>query len=113
MEFTKAVKSYNNQLPKWEKTHGEAFHAAAASKSQTRHKSLAGEDVVFLNLTAAIKIYVQHVIMAAEMEHARDLMTEYLLQYKKIYGEGKLKPNHHFAVHLGDHIQDYRPIHEF
>ncbi|KAF8587023.1 hypothetical protein K439DRAFT_1614695 [Ramaria rubella] len=144
VEFVKAVQSYEDHLPKWEKYYGVAFREAAAvvrirdiariwlsvtpgiaPKGRKKVKKIPdppkapllwmqkGEDIVFLNLATMVKIYVQHVITKAEIQQAHELMTVYLLEYKKFYGEGELKPNHHFTIHLGDHIRDYGPVYGF
>jgi hypothetical protein len=31
----------------------------------------------------------------------------------QLYGENALKPNHHYAVHIIDQIQDYGPVYNF
>jgi hypothetical protein len=43
-----------------------------------------GEDVIFLKLAMAVKIYMQHEIDEGEIHRADTLMTEYLCDYKKV-----------------------------
>ena len=88
-----------------------------------------GDDLLFLKLSAATKIYTQYEISSEDIDRAQALVCEYLLEFKQVsnyvykfmwltviiqrYGIGKLKPNHHFLVHLPAQIHDYGPVYGF
>ncbi|KAF8578426.1 hypothetical protein K439DRAFT_1621346 [Ramaria rubella] len=129
-----ALASYEERSTTWERANGDAYQATLAAKharkpstkkSKREKKKIPdppkvpslrmhpGEDVLFLKLATAVKIYVQHVITKAEIARANALFLEYLVGYKKMYGEGGLKPNYHFSVHLPAQIRDYGPVYGF
>ncbi|KAF8508318.1 hypothetical protein JB92DRAFT_2541987, partial [Gautieria morchelliformis] len=74
---------------------------------------LLGEDQIFLKLATAPKIYTQYELTDAEVRRAEVLMSEYLLEYKSVYGIKKMKPNHQYVVHLPAQIYDYGPVYGF
>ena len=43
-----------------------------------------GEDIIFLKLATAMKIFLQYEITINETKRAQALLTEYLLDYKRV-----------------------------
>jgi hypothetical protein len=90
-----------------------------------------GEDVLFLKLATATKIYTQYKLSIDEITRAQDLVKQYLLEFKEVcnfgivsyvlhsyctlqmYGIEKMKPNHHFLVHLPAQIHAFGPVYGF
>ncbi|KAF8511920.1 hypothetical protein JB92DRAFT_2724598, partial [Gautieria morchelliformis] len=106
-EFQQANETFSRRYDEWQKKHGDVYLAhqeGTAPKwsqaSTVRNKKLVeppkaaelrmhpGDDFLFLKLGAATKIYTQ-------------------------YGIEKMKPNHHFLVHLPAQIHDYGPVYGF
>ncbi|KIJ09903.1 hypothetical protein PAXINDRAFT_86790 [Paxillus involutus ATCC 200175] len=71
------------------------------------------EPVIFLCLSAALKIFCGSSIKLDMLPRAEELLQEYLLEYKKMYGTESMKPNFHWAVHLTQQIRDYGPVYNF
>ncbi|KAI0311343.1 hypothetical protein OF83DRAFT_1251718 [Amylostereum chailletii] len=63
-----------------------------------------------LLLAAAIKVLLAFSHTEESLQRGEALLTEYLLLYKQVHGQDKMKPNHHFSTHTGDHIRDYGPV---
>ena len=147
-EFERANSTYPKRLREWEKKHGAQKEnlTQTSSKSQgqgtrTRAQKVIeppkmaelriqpGDDLLFLKLSAATKIYTQYEISNDDINRAEVLVCEYLLEFKQVsnsvykttlltviiqrYGIEKLKPNHHFLVHLPAQIHDYGPVYGF
>ncbi|KIJ10094.1 hypothetical protein PAXINDRAFT_157711 [Paxillus involutus ATCC 200175] len=71
------------------------------------------ELVIFLCLSAALKIFCGSSIKLNMLPCAEELLQEYLLEYKKMYSTESMKPNFHWAVHLAQQIRDYGPVYNF
>ncbi|KAF8482266.1 hypothetical protein JB92DRAFT_2764516, partial [Gautieria morchelliformis] len=134
-EYDVAMASFTQRMKEWERKHGARYQARMTHQSQvddhpgqsaTRKsrkiveppkkpspRMLLGEDQIFLKLATATKIYTQYELTDAEVRRAEVLMSEYLLEYKSVYGIKKMKPNHHYVVHLPAQIYDYGPVYGF
>ncbi|KAI0309474.1 hypothetical protein OF83DRAFT_1158491, partial [Amylostereum chailletii] len=63
-----------------------------------------------LLLATAIKVLLAYSQTDTTIKRGEELLTAYLLLYKKIHTTDSMKPNHHFAGHIGDQIRDYGPV---
>ncbi|GBE84343.1 hypothetical protein SCP_0603210 [Sparassis crispa] len=61
----------------------------------------------------SVKIFLGRSITDDMVVRALELLQEYLLEYRKLYGEDALKPNFHWVVHLPDQVHDYGPVYNF
>jgi hypothetical protein len=90
----------------------------------------ADEIHLFLCLSTALKLYLGRQINEDSIARANELFHEYLTLYRRVssllflstrstdfilqlYGEGSMKPNHHYAVHLPQQLRDFGPVYEF
>ena len=148
-EYEHANSSYPKRLREWEKKHGAQMkHPTQASSSKSQEQATRtraqrvieppkmaelriqpSDDLLFLKLSAATKIYTQYEISSEDINRAEALIWEYLLEFREVsnyvykftwltviiqrYGIEKLKPNHHFLVHLPAQIHDYGPVYGF
>ncbi|KAI0072408.1 hypothetical protein K474DRAFT_1711614 [Panus rudis PR-1116 ss-1] len=71
------------------------------------------EIVLFLKLATALKILLSSSISEKQLQRADELLKEYLLQFRELYGEDAMKPNHHWAIHTPLQIRDYGPVYNF
>ncbi|KII89951.1 hypothetical protein PLICRDRAFT_571426 [Plicaturopsis crispa FD-325 SS-3] len=71
------------------------------------------EPVNFLRFATSIKILLSSSITHDMIEYALKLLQEYLLEFRTLYGEGTMKPNHHWSVHTPEQIRDYGPVYNF
>ncbi|KAL4259480.1 hypothetical protein AB1N83_007669 [Pleurotus pulmonarius] len=67
----------------------------------------------FLCLAAALKIFLGSSVYKHMLPRATDFLKDYLLNYRLLYGEAEMKPNHHWAVHLPDQIQSFASVYNF
>jgi hypothetical protein len=84
----------------------------------------------FLRFATALKILVGSSITRDGLQRAKGLLRDYLLKFSEVltfvqlqvifdqvfpqlYGIGELKPNHHWAVHIPDQVEDYGPLYSF
>ncbi|KAF8482271.1 hypothetical protein JB92DRAFT_2764526, partial [Gautieria morchelliformis] len=112
-EYDVAMASFMQRMKEWERKHGARYRARqfddhpGQSATRKSHKiveppkkpsprMLPGEDQIFLKLATATKIYTQYELTDAE-----------------VYGIKKMKPNHHYVVHLPAQIYDYGPVYGF
>ncbi|KAF7368204.1 hypothetical protein MVEN_00140000 [Mycena venus] len=71
------------------------------------------EDKNFLRFATALKIIVGRSIRRAQLPRIKSLLQEYSLTFKRIYGANQMKPNHHWAVHVPDQLDDFGPVYNF
>ncbi|KAG1751089.1 hypothetical protein EDB19DRAFT_1271823 [Suillus lakei] len=71
------------------------------------------EPTNLLRLSTALKIFCGSSVQLELLPRAEVLLQEYLLEFKWMYGEGSMKPNFHWAVHLAQQIKDYGPVYNF
>ncbi|KAG2123732.1 hypothetical protein DEU56DRAFT_745134 [Suillus clintonianus] len=71
------------------------------------------EPTNLLRLSTALKIFCGSSVQLELLPRAEVLLQEYLLEFKRMYGEGSMKPNFHWAVHLAQQIRDYGPVYNF
>ncbi|KDQ05579.1 hypothetical protein BOTBODRAFT_182420 [Botryobasidium botryosum FD-172 SS1] len=71
------------------------------------------EPGVFLLLSAALNILLATSITEAQIDVAQGYLFDYLKGFKRLYGEGALHPNHHWATHIGAQIRNYGPVYGF
>ncbi|KIN96500.1 hypothetical protein M404DRAFT_33209 [Pisolithus tinctorius Marx 270] len=61
----------------------------------------------------AIRILIKHTITNHDIDTADDLLQEYSRDLIKLYGSAVMKPNHHYATHVGDCACNFGPLHNF
>ncbi|KAH7923259.1 hypothetical protein BV22DRAFT_986942, partial [Leucogyrophana mollusca] len=71
------------------------------------------EPVNLLRLATALKIFCGRSIRLSMLPRANELLREYLLEFKRLYGVGAMKPNFHWSVHLVEQVKDYGPVYNF
>ncbi|TFK50448.1 hypothetical protein OE88DRAFT_1735998 [Heliocybe sulcata] len=71
------------------------------------------EPDIFLKFAMSLKVLLGRSIDERGIARALSLLQDYLLQYRQLYGEGTMKPNHHWVVHQPDQIRDYGPVYAF
>ncbi|KAG1774332.1 hypothetical protein EV702DRAFT_1047887 [Suillus placidus] len=48
-----------------------------------------------------------------DVSRAEQLIFEYTTELIHLYGSGSVKPNHHFATHIGGCVRNFGPLHDF
>lgn len=71
------------------------------------------EPSMFLRFATALKILLGRSIDDRAIARGLQLLQEYLLQFREMYGEKAMRPNHHWVVHQPDQIRDYGPVYGF
>ncbi|KZT18084.1 hypothetical protein NEOLEDRAFT_1081026, partial [Neolentinus lepideus HHB14362 ss-1] len=71
------------------------------------------EPLLFLRFATALKILLGWSINDRAITRALTLLSDYLLQYRELYDEKAMKPNHHWVVHLPDQVRDYGAIYNY
>ncbi|KIN93527.1 hypothetical protein M404DRAFT_36018 [Pisolithus tinctorius Marx 270] len=61
----------------------------------------------------AIRILIKRTITNHDIDTANDLLWEYGRELIKLYGSTVMKPNHHYATHVGDCTCNFGPLHDF
>ncbi|KAG1752356.1 uncharacterized protein EDB91DRAFT_1243135 [Suillus paluster] len=67
----------------------------------------------FLKLCAALRILSKRTLCDQDVRQAEQLISEYTTELIHLYGSGSLKPNHHFATHIGACVRNFGPLHDF
>ena len=80
------------------------------SASDDRHKQLL--DITF-SLLSAIIVACSHVTSRKHAETYTRYMRSYVEGIKRHFPRLKLRPNHHLALHLDEHILQYGPVHSW
>ncbi|KIN93403.1 hypothetical protein M404DRAFT_171305 [Pisolithus tinctorius Marx 270] len=71
------------------------------------------EPANFLKLSMAICILIKRTITNHDIDTTDDLLREYGRELIKLYGSAVMKPNHHYATHVGDCACNFGPLHDF
>ncbi|KAJ7596219.1 hypothetical protein C8J56DRAFT_774459 [Mycena floridula] len=71
------------------------------------------EPVNFLRFATAIKLLFAGKVSEANIQKAEQFLTDYLLEYRFLYGAENMKPNQHWIVHTPDHLRDFGPMYNF
>ncbi|KIJ06435.1 hypothetical protein PAXINDRAFT_158731, partial [Paxillus involutus ATCC 200175] len=67
----------------------------------------------FLKLCTALRILTKRKLTDLEIETADGLIREYGTELITLYGSAVIKPNHHFAIHVGTCARNFGPLHDF
>ncbi|KIJ15289.1 hypothetical protein PAXINDRAFT_11827, partial [Paxillus involutus ATCC 200175] len=67
----------------------------------------------FLKLSSALHLLIKRKLTDHDINLAGKLIREYGVELIKLYGSAVLKPNHHYATHIGDCAQNFGPLHDF
>ncbi|KAF8839059.1 hypothetical protein BDN67DRAFT_1012597 [Paxillus ammoniavirescens] len=71
------------------------------------------DPVNFLKLCSALRIFIKRKLTDTDIETADNLIHEYDLVLITLYGSAVIKPNHHFATHVGACSRNFGPLHDF
>ncbi|CDO75664.1 hypothetical protein BN946_scf184941.g17 [Trametes cinnabarina] len=77
-----------------------------------RPRMHADEVPLLLKLAASLKLLLAPRTTAGERARGARLLHEYLVGYKDLYGVEAMVPNHHFASHIPDEIEEFASIYE-
>ncbi|KAI0072971.1 hypothetical protein K474DRAFT_1686422 [Panus rudis PR-1116 ss-1] len=79
-----------------------------------RGPNLHPSDVVnFLKLCHSLQLLLSGAITEAEISKAEQLVQSYCVELIELYGPDVIKPNHHYAIHLGQFVRDHGPLYCF
>lgn len=67
----------------------------------------------FMYLVTAIRIAGSRVINDEYIGMYETCITTYLEGLKALYPDASIKPNHHLALHLGDFMRKFGPVHAY
>lgn len=65
----------------------------------------------FMDCLTAIKLGTMRTTNAQIAEEYKENMTKYLKGLLRLYPSHSLTPNHHLAMHFGDHLNRFGPTH--
>ncbi|KAI9060901.1 hypothetical protein FKP32DRAFT_1577145 [Trametes sanguinea] len=71
-----------------------------------------GEVSLLLKLATALKLLLATRTTAEQRARGTSLLHAYLAGYKELYGVDAMVPNHHFATHIPDQIEEYASVYE-
>ncbi|KIK82150.1 hypothetical protein PAXRUDRAFT_27670 [Paxillus rubicundulus Ve08.2h10] len=108
--FTKRNNQYIKDWNTW-KAHGEAPSSVAGGKM--KKCQTAANDNKEPKAPIPPKIFCSSSVKVDTLPRAEELFQEYLFKYKWMYGMENMKPNFHWAVHLGQQIKDYGLVYNF
>ncbi|TFK52768.1 hypothetical protein OE88DRAFT_1296612 [Heliocybe sulcata] len=128
-KYTAELEEYKRELEDWESREAQRKKRSESSLSKTKGKGRDDpkpesptrpsqrldpeEPGMFLGFATALKLLLGRSIDERTIVRALELLQDYLLQYREIYGEEAMKPNHHWVVHQPDQIRDYGPVYGF
>ncbi|KAI8986142.1 hypothetical protein BD414DRAFT_461603 [Trametes punicea] len=72
----------------------------------------ADEIILLLRLATSLKLLLAPMTTALERKRGADLLYDYLLGYKQLYGADAMVPNHHFASHIPSQLEEFATIYE-
>ncbi|GJF00435.1 hypothetical protein PsYK624_167230 [Phanerochaete sordida] len=79
-----------------------------------RPSQLVPDDVTnFLKLCEALQLLLLSEITEEQVVRAEKLIREYGIGLIELYGADVLKPNHHYATHIGEFVRNMGPLHCF
>ncbi|TFK48392.1 hypothetical protein OE88DRAFT_1704182, partial [Heliocybe sulcata] len=122
------LEAYNKELELWEERNMGADLPSAGPSARPPKKKIPSrrflptppeqrlhedEPCLFLHFATALKILLGRSVSDAGLTRALQLLQEYLLQFREMYGEGAMKPNHHWVVHQPEQIRDYGSVYGF
>ncbi|OJT14070.1 hypothetical protein TRAPUB_9382, partial [Trametes pubescens] len=67
---------------------------------------------LILKLATSLKLLLAPTTTAAERSRGATLLHDYLVGYKEVYGVEAMMPNHHFASHILEEIEEFGSIYE-
>jgi len=67
----------------------------------------------FMYLVTAVRIAGSRVINDEYINMYEVCITKYLEGLKELYPDASIKPNHHLALHLGDFMRKFGPVHAY
>ncbi|GBE87456.1 hypothetical protein SCP_1101320 [Sparassis crispa] len=135
MQITQANKNVQEQrhgaLSMRKKKDPQKSHEKSTPPKKPARRMQQDEPINFLCLATAVKLFLGRSITDDLVVRALDLLQDYLLEFRtvqflstvialfsipcclQLYGEGAMKPNFHWVVHLPDQIRDYGPVYNF
>ncbi|KAI0351887.1 hypothetical protein OH77DRAFT_1592537 [Trametes cingulata] len=131
-EHQRALRRYEKARTAWEKS-ANAVHKAAQARASTGAdvkpsakkddtlppapsvpvpRMQAEEVDLFLKLATALKLILASSGTDASYHRGCGLLNKYLRDYQALYGEDKMVPNHHFALHTEPQLFDYGTVYD-
>ncbi|KAF8523420.1 hypothetical protein JB92DRAFT_2705186, partial [Gautieria morchelliformis] len=103
-DYNASLESFEKRMATWDLNEASQVIRQPLNKSKKvteppkppERRMHPGEEWIFLKLATATKIYMQYELMREDM-----------------YSQSKMKPNHHYIMHLPDQIKDYGPVYGF
>lgn len=65
----------------------------------------------FIDLVTAVEVGSMLVTSEEHIKLYDRMMTRYLDTLKTLYKEARIAPNHHLALHIGDFLRIFGPVH--
>lgn len=87
--------------------------ADAAGEEEAKFLLHPNDPANFLKLCAALRILSKRSLCDQDVSRAEQLIFEYTTELIHLYGSGSIKPNHHFATHIGACVRNFGPLHDF
>ncbi|KAF7367179.1 hypothetical protein MSAN_00977800 [Mycena sanguinolenta] len=112
-KYEKEKEVWDTEMAKWRRSRSKTKGPPPEKPERPYLRMNEGEDTNFLAFATALKIMVGSSITLNGLERAESLLQQYLLEFAKLYGVDKMKPNHHWAVHIPDQIRDFGPVYSF
>ncbi|KAI0717703.1 hypothetical protein C8T65DRAFT_707076 [Cerioporus squamosus] len=70
------------------------------------------EIALMLSLSAALKLLLSSSTTRAQRDRGAELLYEYLINYKALYGLDAMMPNHHYASHIPEQLDLFATVYE-
>jgi hypothetical protein len=67
----------------------------------------------FMDLVQSAQIVNMRIASAKHIAQYEVLMTRYLTDFKRLYKDAKIKPTHRTALHIGDIMRHFGPVHPY
>ena len=67
----------------------------------------------FMDLVMAVQIANMRIISEKHIILYEKLMMRYLIKFKSLYKDAKIKPTHHVSLHIGDFLRNFGPVHAY
>ncbi|EIW82014.1 hypothetical protein CONPUDRAFT_72351 [Coniophora puteana RWD-64-598 SS2] len=71
------------------------------------------DPIHFLQLSQALQILLRRQLTDLDITWATNLICLYTSELLTLYGTATIKPNHHYATHIGECVQNFGPLHNF
>ncbi|KAG1847269.1 hypothetical protein C8R48DRAFT_779257 [Suillus tomentosus] len=105
-----AVSSMGMRTPQQDETTEQTGDNDDANMKFSLHPD---DPLNFLKLSASLHLLMKHKISDYDISQADQLIRKYGTELITLYGSSVIKPNHHYATHVGDCARNFGPLHDF